>query len=114
MSFNTRLGLRPLEAPPGRPRPIELEPNPQHEVAPGLVHFAVVATLAEVAAAEAAGAAVVPTHLSIQLLRRARSDQALHGQGRVLKAGRMLIFAEGEVTQDGELVAKATVTFARA
>ena len=113
MSFNRDLGLRAGEAAAGEPRPIDLVPEARHEVAPGVVHFAVLATLAEVAAAEAAGSAVVPTAISIQLMRRARSDRALRGLGRVLKAGRTLIFAEGEVTQDGELVAKATVTFAR-
>ena len=61
----------------------------------------------------AAAAPVVPTHVSVQLLRRASSAEPLAARGRVLKAGRALIFAEGEVTQAGELVAKATVTFAR-
>jgi acyl-coenzyme A thioesterase PaaI-like protein len=30
----------------------------------------------------------------------------------LLRRGRTLAFAEGEVSQDGQLVAKATVTFA--
>jgi len=92
---------------------IELEPRSVHEVAPGTIHFAVLATLGEVAAARAAGAAVVPTHLSVQLAKRARPGTRLEARGRVLRSGRSLVFAEGEVTQSGELVAKVAVTFAR-
>jgi uncharacterized protein (TIGR00369 family) len=113
MSFNRHLGMRAVEAAPGEPRAIDLDPKPEHEVGAGTVHFAVLATLAEVAAAEAAGPGIVPTQISIQLLRRAASDRPLRAQGRVLKSGRALVFAEGDVVQDGTLVAKAAVTFAR-
>jgi len=82
-----------------------------HLVAPETVHFAVLATLAEVAAAQAVGAPVVPAAVTVNLLARARPGR-LVGRGRVLRRGRRLAVAEGEVTQDGELVAKATVTFA--
>jgi uncharacterized protein (TIGR00369 family) len=109
--FNARLGIR-AAAEPGR---VELDAGPEHEVAAGLVHFAVLATLAEVAAARAASAAgvaaVVPVSVQLSLLRPARPGR-LVGQGRVLRQGRRLVFAEGEVSQDGELVAKAAVTFA--
>ncbi len=54
----------------------------------------------------------MPTHLSLQLVKRAQTGK-LEARGRVLRAGRTLIFAEGEVFQLGALVAKATVTFAR-
>jgi len=106
-SFNDRLGLS-LDA----DQMLTLEPRAEHEVAPGMVHFAILTTLAEIAAARSAGAAVVPAQLSVQLLRRARTA-TLRARGRVLRSGRTLIVAEGEVLQDGELVAKATVTFAR-
>lgn len=108
MSFNQELDFR-LES----DGTIRLDPEPRHEVAPGIVHFAVLATLGEVAAARAAAASVVPTHLSVQLMRAARSDSALEARGRLLKEGRRLIFAEGEVAQDGRLVALVAVTFAR-
>ena len=108
MSFNDRLGLR-RGAEPGT---VELDPTTEHEIVPDTIHFAVLATLAEVSAASAVGAGVVPTQVSLQLVRRARTAP-LQGRGRVLKAGRTLVFAEGEVSQDGELVAKAAVTFAR-
>lgn len=104
--FNETLGLRP-----GGDGSIHLETRPEHEVAPGTIHFAVLATLAEVAAASAAGAPVVPASVHLSLMRRAEPG-LLVGTGRVLKRGRTLIVAEGEVSRDGRLVAKATVTFA--
>lgn len=104
--FNEILGM---EA--GVDGSMALTTRPEHEVAPGTVHFAVLTTLAEVSAARAVGKPVVPAAVNVQLLRRARPGR-LVGKGRALKVGRTLAFAEGEVTQEGQLVAKATVTFA--
>ncbi len=103
--FNSTLGLvREGEG-------ISLETRPEHEVAPGLIHFAVLATMAEVSAAQAVGAAVVPASIHLNLLSKA-SPGRLEAVGRVTKRGRRLSVAEGEVRQDDKLVAKATVTFA--
>lgn len=107
MSFNRELGFRLSDD-----GAIVLDPKPEHEVAPGTIHFAVLTTLAEVAAAHAAEVAVVPTTVTVQLVRRARLAR-LEARGKVVKSGRTLVFAEGEVFQEGELVAKAAVTFAR-
>jgi acyl-coenzyme A thioesterase PaaI-like protein len=106
MGFNQSLGLAP-----GEGGAVVLDTRPEHEVVAGTIHFAVLATVAEVAAAGAVGAAVVPTAIALSLLSRARPGR-LEGRGRLLKRGRRLAFAEGEVIQDGELVAKAAVTFA--
>lgn len=106
-TFNGWLGMEPGED----GATVVLETRPEHEVAPGTIHFAVLGTLAEVSAAQAVAASVVPASISLQLLRRARPGR-LEARGRVLKKGRRLATAEGEVTQDGEMVAKATVTFA--
>lgn len=107
LDFNTALGLRP-----GRePGTLALDPRSEHQVAPDVVHFAVLTTLAEIAAAGAVEASVVPTTVTVHLLSRARLAP-LVGKGRVLRKGKRLAVAEGEVTQDGELVAKATVQFA--
>jgi acyl-coenzyme A thioesterase PaaI-like protein len=108
MGLNQELGFRL-----GADCAIHLTAEARHEVAPGTVHFAVLATLGEVAAAQAAGGAVVPTHLSVQLMRRAKPGAELVARGRLLKAGRTLIFAEGEVSQAGDVVALVAVTFAR-
>lgn len=104
--FNQTLGLAP-----GEDGGVVLDTRPEHEVVAGTIHFAVLATVAEVAAAGAVEAPVVPTAISLSLISRARPGR-LEGRGRLLKRGRRLAFAEGEVLQDGELVAKASVTFA--
>lgn len=90
---------------------VVLDTRPEHQVAPGLIHFAVLATLAEVSAATAVATPVVPTTLQINLMRRAAPGR-LTGRGTVIKRGRTLAVAEGEVFQAEKLVAKATVTFA--
>jgi acyl-coenzyme A thioesterase PaaI-like protein len=109
MGFDSELGFR-LAADGST---VELEPGAEHEVAPGTIHFAVLATLGEVAAARAAAAPVVPTHVAVQLVQRATPDSTIQARGRVLRSGRTLIFAEGEVSQGGQLVAKVSATFAR-
>ena len=104
-SFNDHLGLVAGDG------EILLDTRADHEVVPGTVHFAVLATLAEVAAAQAVGAPVVPAAIALNLLTRALPGR-LVGRGRVLRRGRTLAVAEGEVMQGERLVAKATVTFA--
>jgi acyl-coenzyme A thioesterase PaaI-like protein len=107
MDFNTALGLRPGD----EPGTLILDPRPEHQVAPDVVHFAILTTMAEISAARAVGALVVPTTVTVHLLSRARLSP-LVGKGRVLRRGKRLAVAEGEITQNGELVAKATVQFA--
>jgi acyl-coenzyme A thioesterase PaaI-like protein len=104
--FNSSLGLKPGE----NPGEVTLDARPEHEVGMGFVHFAVLATVAEVAAAGAAGAQVVPAQISLSLLSTAKVGR-LVGRGKVIRRGRRLIIAEGEVWQDDALVAKAIVTF---
>ncbi len=107
-SFNDILGLSRSEDGDA----IVLDPRPEHLIAPGTIHFAVLTTIAEVAAADAVGASVVPAAVNVQLLRRAVPERRLEGRGRLLRRGRRLAVAEGEVVQGNRLVAKATVTFA--
>ena len=107
-SFNDHLGLRRSDD----GERVFLDPRPEHQIMPGTVHFAVLATMAEVAAAISVGAAVVPASVNVELLRRAVGDRRLEGKGILLRRGRRLALAEGEVVQGNRLVAKATVTFA--
>ncbi len=107
-NFNDQLGLRRSDDGLG----VVLDPRPEHQIAPGTIHFAVLTTIAEVSAAISVGASVVPAAVNVQLMRRASADQRLEGRGRLLRRGRRLAVAEGEVTQGDQLVAKATVTFA--
>ncbi|MEM7049438.1 MAG: PaaI family thioesterase [Acidobacteriota bacterium] len=106
-SFNSALGLRPGDDGTS----VVLATRPEHQVAPGTIHFAVLATLAEVSAAQAVAAGVVPVNVNLSLMRRA-APGTLVGRGKVLKRGRTMAFTEGEVYQDDKLVAKAAVTFA--
>lgn len=106
-SFNDHLGLRRSDG----GEAIVLDTRPEHQIAPDVIHFAVLTTIAEVAAAGSVGAAVVPAAVNVQLLRRARPGRLL-GRGKLLRRGRRLAVAEGEVFQDDRLVAKATVQFA--
>ncbi len=105
--FNSNLGLRPGDAPGS----LTLEPREEHLVAPDTVHFAVLTTLAEIAAAGAVGAAVVPAAVTVNLVSRARQAE-LTATGALVKRGRTLAVAEGTVTQGERIVAKAQVTFA--
>lgn len=89
-----------------------LEAGAEHEVAPGTVHFAVLTTLGEVAAASAVGAAVVPVDVQVQLLRRATPGR-IDAVPAVTKNGRSLAFARSTVEQDGKPVAEVHVTFAK-
>ncbi len=106
-NFNAALGLSLAEDGAS----VTLDTRPEHQVAPEVIHFAVLATLGEVAAAQAAGGSVVPASVTVQLLSRARPGR-LVGKGRLLRRGRTLVVAEGEVFQDEHLVAKVAVTFA--
>jgi len=105
-NFNQSLSMYPGD----EPGTLILEPRPEHQVAPDVIHFAVLTTLAEVSAANAVGAEVIPATVTVHLLARARLAP-LVGRGRLLRRGMRLAAAEGEVTQDGLLVAKATVQF---
>jgi len=107
-SFNDHLGLRHSDDGEG----VVLDPRPEHQILPGTIHFAVLTTIAEVAAAGSVGASVVPASVHVDLLRRAVADRRLEGRGTLLRRGRRLAVAEGEVVQGNRLVAKATVTFA--
>lgn len=94
---------------------IVLDTRAEHEVVPGTIHFAVLTSLGEIAAAAAASASleggVVPATIHAQLLSRARPGR-LVARGVLLKRGKRLAFARGEVEQDGRTVAAVDVTFA--
>lgn len=105
--FNSHLGLQP--GPDAQS--VVLDTRPEHQIVPGVIHFAVLVTMAEVAAARAVAGPVVPASITLSLLARAAPGR-LEGRGTVVKKGRRLSVAEGEVHQDGRLVAKATVSFA--
>lgn len=106
--FNSSLGLRLSED----GATVEMEARaPEHQIGHGMVHLAVLTTLGEVAAAHAAGGAVVPATLTANFLRPAPVGP-ISARGKVLSRGKRLCTAEGEVEAAGKVVAKVTVTFA--
>ena len=107
MTFNNSLGMTPSQD----GQAVDLDAGDEQLVAPDTVHFAVLATLGEVSAAQAVAKPVVPVNVSLQLMSRARAGR-LTARGKVLKSGRSMAFAEGEIFQGEKLVAKVSVTFA--
>lgn len=106
--FNSALGLK-LGA---DGETVELRARaPEHQIGHGMVHLAVLTTMGEVAAAHAAQVAVVPSSLTATFLRPAPLG-LLRARGRVLRRGKRLCTAEGEVFSGEDLVAKVLVTFA--
>ncbi len=90
---------------------IMLATRAEHEVVPGTIHFAVLTTLGEVAAAASVEVAVVPVAVHTQLLTRA-APGTLTARGTLLRRGGRLAFARGEIEQNGKLIAVVEVTFA--
>jgi uncharacterized protein (TIGR00369 family) len=104
-NFNTELGLK------HEGEAVVLEATAAHQVAPDVIHFAVLTTMCEVAAAKAVGVTVMPAQISVNLLSPAKPGR-LVARGKLVRLGKRLAVAEGEVTQGEKLVAKAVVTFA--
>jgi uncharacterized protein (TIGR00369 family) len=113
--FAELLGLQILESQPGLARlAVALRPELLNSF--GDAHGGVVTALADVALAVAAitqdGAArgAITVNLSMSFVGPGR--ERLVAEGRCLRAGRELAFAEGEVRDGaGSLVAKAVATF---
>jgi uncharacterized protein (TIGR00369 family) len=113
--FAELLGLQILESQPGMARlAVELRPELLNSF--GDAHGGVVTALADVALAVAVimqdGAArgAITVNLSMSFVGPGR--ERLVAEGRCLRAGRELAFAEGEVRDGaGSLVAKAVATF---
>jgi len=97
-------------------------PLASHHTNPlGVMHGGVVATLLDEAAALAVSSALgvapgqPPPHLLVEMnvsfLSAARPGQTLEVEGRVLRLGRRVAFAESEARCGGTLVAKGRFTF---
>jgi uncharacterized protein (TIGR00369 family) len=98
-----------------------LVPEAQHRQQHGFAHAAVVTALADHTAGCAAGTAlgpgqdVITVEIKVSFLRPAAAPRLL-ARGKVLRAGKNLIFAESEVfgVEDGaeKMIAKALATLA--
>ena len=112
------LGLRPVD--PNDPAAgVLLETTPASLNQVNLLHGGVAIALLDVACYLALAPSLGPgehavTHdLSVQLLRPVPSGMLVHFRGKVLRAGKQVVFLRGEAVADGRLVASAQVTKSR-
>jgi uncharacterized protein (TIGR00369 family) len=96
---------------------LRIVPGPQHMNNFGIVHGGVLCTLLDVAMGSAArvkaGAPVMTIDMHVMFLAAVRG--VVIAEGRVLRAGRSILFAEAEAkTESGETVARSTGVFKRA
>ena len=116
--FSASLGFRLIEATEAGAR-IEATPAPEHTNGGGIVHGGYLAALLDsttgwaVHASFPPGVAAPHTTLSIQYLRGAVLGSDLVCVGHCLRAGRRVAAAEAEITQNGQVVARAMTTHAR-
>jgi uncharacterized protein (TIGR00369 family) len=111
--FALHCGIEPIGFAQGRTR-LRLRPRPEHANNIGIAHGGLICTLLDVAMGTVArctiGRPVMTLDMQTSFIAPGRGE--LIGEGRILRAGRSLIFCEAEVTTaEGELVAKATGLF---
>jgi uncharacterized protein (TIGR00369 family) len=113
--FLEHLGIRIIEKGNGRVK-LRLEPRPEFENSWGSVHGGVLMTMLDVALASAGRSldeacnGALTVEMKVNFITAAVGPVV--GEGRATRAGRSLIFSEGELTaEDGTLLAKATGTF---
>ncbi len=116
--FSRSLGFDLVEADEHGAR-IEATPRPEHANGGGIVHGGYLAALLDSTTGWAVHASLPPralaphTTLSIQYLRAAVVGVPLVCVGRCVRAGRRVAAAEAEITQGGEVVARAMTSHAR-
>jgi len=113
--FYARMGIAVETMEPGRAR-LRLDVDEGHRNADGIVHGGVLPALADAAMGSAArtlhgASAQLLTAESNLRYVRAVSGGRLLADGRVVKAGRRVVFVEVEVTDAGEAVARGGGTF---
>lgn len=113
--FLEHLGMRITEKQDGMVR-VRLEPRPELENSWGSLHGGVLMTLLDVALASAGRSldekcnGALTVEMKVNFI--AAASGAVLAEGRAQRAGRSLIFSEGELfSEDGTLLAKATGTF---
>jgi uncharacterized protein (TIGR00369 family) len=113
--FVEHLGVRILEKGDGVLR-LRLDPRPELENSWGSVHGGVLMTLLDVALASVGRSldercnGALTVEMKVNFIAAAQGP--VLGEGRAQRAGRSLIFSEGELRSvDGTLLAKATGTF---
>jgi uncharacterized protein (TIGR00369 family) len=115
--FHAGMGIRVLAVREGEVD-LAMDASGEHANLGGTLHGGVIATLADTAAGLAVRSAIEPgsghvtVNLDVQYLR-AGALGTVEAHGRVVRAGRSIVFAEAEVTgEDGAVLARAQVTVA--
>ena len=113
-TFDKDLGVKPVILKKGYCE-IKLDIKPWHLNHGGIVHGGVLATLCDIALADAVSTMLkenewcVTAQLNIEYVFPAFPNQAIYGFGKLVKKGNTLAFVEGGVkTKDKKLIAKAS------
>ena len=106
-------GIEPVEARDGRSR-LEVSVEPHHGNQMGVAHGGLLMTLLDVcmgsAARSAVGGNVVTVDMQVAFL--APASGRLVGEGRVVRAGKSLVFVEADISNSsGDLVCRGTSVF---
>lgn len=115
--FNTLLGLRLLDHEDGVAR-MAAEPTPEHTNGAGILHGGYLASLLDSVTGWAVhhelpkGSAAVHVQLSVQYLRAGSPGSPIEVTARCTSSGRRICHSEGELRQDGRVIARATGTHA--
>jgi acyl-CoA thioesterase len=115
--FSSALGFRLVEA-TADGVVMEAEPGPAHVNGGGILHGGYLAALLDSTTGWAVHAALEPgvaaphTHISVQYVRAGVAGTPLVCRGRCVRAGRRVAAAEAEITQGGEVVARAVSSHA--
>lgn len=97
---------------------IEATPRPEHANGGGILHGGYLSSLLDSATGWAVHAALpgqtaAPhTHISVQFIRAGVVGEPLTCTGRCVRAGRRVAAAEAEITQGGEVIARAVTSHA--
>ena len=111
--FAGHCGIEAIEVAEGRTR-LRVEVRPEHMNNLGIVHGGLICTLLDIAmgtaARRAVGNPVMTLDMQVGFISPGRGEMI--GEGRVLRAGRSLIFCEADVrSATGDLIAKASGLF---
>jgi uncharacterized protein (TIGR00369 family) len=111
--FASFCGIEPLGFADGRTR-LRLQPRPEHLNNLGIAHGGLICTLLDIAMGTAArctiGQPVMTLDMHTNFVAPGRGE--LIAEGRILRAGRSILYCEAEVTAiAGELVTKGSGVF---
>jgi len=111
--FNKKLGIKMTKVQKGS---VELELDTSRDLANGLgiVHGGVTASLCDSAmgfAAMTLGVFPVTVEMKLNFLSPGSIDERLIAKGKIIKEGKTLIIADGEVYNGGKLIAKSLGTY---